>query len=100
MLTMIEEVKEVLKNHAFLKHAYFFNPGKIARDRKYHELLYNNIYKWNYNNTVYEVEKNHALMYYKELSNKCYYIVSVKENGIKKDMRAVKNLLKKLERGL
>jgi hypothetical protein len=92
MLTMIEEVKEVLKNHAFLKHAYFFNPGKIARDRTYNESLYNNIYKWNYNDTVYEVE-----MYYKELGNKCYYTVSIKENGIKKDMRAVKNLLKKLE---
>ena len=92
MLTMIEEVKEVLKNHAFLKHSYFFNPGKIAQDRKYHELLYNNIYKWNYNGKSYEVE-----MYYKELNNKCYYTVSVKENGIKKDMRVVKNLLKKLE---
>jgi len=95
MLTMIEEVKEVLKNHAFLKYANFFNPGKTARDRIYNESLYNNIYKWNYNGVTYDVE-----MYYKEFRNKCYYTVSIKENGIKKDMRAVKNLLKKLERGL
>ena len=84
------EIKRIVGDHEYLKNSYFHRPQCNAAGRRSSERRYEmDEMVFSFNSEEFKVKRN-----YSESCTHVYYSLVVHVNGVKKDIRALKALIK------
>jgi len=84
------KVRAILGDHEYLKNSYFHRPQCNAAGRRSNEKRYNgDEINFTFDGKEFSLKRN-----YSESCNHVYYSLVVHVNGVKKDVRALKALIK------
>ena len=88
----VKDLEGVVAQHEEFKNAYFWTPPKHASERRKMEKQNSRVLEFDYNGTEYMIDQ--------DVSVSCanvYYTLAVWVGGVKKDIRAVKSLIKSIK---
>jgi len=90
MQKILNEVGKIVDDHEYLKRSYFHTPQSTAAGRRKNE----NLYGLELNFETKEGDKYEIRRSYKESCKNIYYSLEIRLNGLTKDIRALKALIK------
>lgn len=79
----LSKVNEVLRKHEYYKNSYFWQGNN-----KSSSLNWENNFDFKFDNNIYVINQNCS-----SSSKNVYYKLEIKVNGVKKDIRALKNII-------
>lgn len=86
---MISLLHEIIDLHDEMKGAYFWRPPSSAPQRRAYERDRSNFIKFSINNTLIEIDQKTDCS-----CKNIYYSLSVHVDGVKKNIRVLKNLVR------
>lgn len=85
----LRQMKEISELHAEMKNSYFWSPPSNASRRRRYEEARSNALEFRYNGQHYSIDQDTTCS-----CNHIYYRLTVLVDGDKKDIRAIRKLIK------